>query len=66
VVGDWKIMHNKQLHGLCCSPNVIGRSNGEYGMGVACGVYRLEREGRRPLLWRKLKDNIKVDLKLLV
>ena len=25
----------------------------EYELGVACGVYRLEPEGRRPLLWRK-------------
>jgi hypothetical protein len=45
---------------------LLGDPVEEDGMGVECCVYRLEREGRRPLLWRKLKDNIKMDLKLLV
>jgi len=34
-------------------------------LGVACSVYRLEPEGRRPLLWRKWEDNIKTDHKLI-
>jgi hypothetical protein len=37
----------------------------EYELDVACGVYRLEPEGRRPLLWRKWEDNIKMDIKLI-
>jgi hypothetical protein len=22
--GDWRKFHNKELHNLCCSPNIIG------------------------------------------
>ena len=45
---------------------LLGDQMEEYELCVAFGVYRLEPEGRRPLLWRKWKDNIKVDYKLIV
>jgi len=43
----------------------LGHQMKEYELGVACGVYRLEPEGMRPLLWRKWEGNIKMDNKLI-
>jgi hypothetical protein len=44
---------------------LLGDKMEEYELGVACGVYRLEPEGRRPLLWQKWEDSIKMDHKLI-
>jgi hypothetical protein len=27
IIGDWRELHNEELHNLCCSPNIIRMSN---------------------------------------
>jgi hypothetical protein len=37
VTGDWRKLHNEELHNLYSSPNVIRMIN-EHEMGRACGT----------------------------
>jgi hypothetical protein len=38
VTGGRRKLHNKKLHDLCCSPNIIEKDE----MGEACGKYEAE------------------------
>jgi hypothetical protein len=69
VTGDWRKLHNEELHNLYSSPNII-RMIKSKRMRWAGRVARMEKtinaykillgkpEGRRPLGW---VDNIKMD-----
>jgi hypothetical protein len=72
VTGEWRRLHNKELHALYSSPNIIRviksrrlRWAGHVArMGERRGAYRAlvgKPEGRRPR--RRWEDNIKMDLR---
>jgi hypothetical protein len=66
VTGDWRRLHNEELHVLYCSP--IMRWVGHVAcMGDRRGAYQIlvgRPEGNKPLgkLRHKWKDNIRLDL----
>jgi hypothetical protein len=73
--GSWRKLHNDELHGLYCSPNIVRviksrrmRWAGHVArMGEGMGVYRVlvgRPEGKIPLgrPRRSWEDNIKMDL----
>jgi hypothetical protein len=75
VTGDWKKLHNEELHGLYSSPSIVGvikarrmRWAGHMErMGEVRGAYNIlvgrpggRRSLRRPR--RRWEDNIKMDL----
>jgi hypothetical protein len=75
VTGEWRKLHNKELHDLCSSPNISKikkarrmRWEGHVArMGEMRSAYRLlvgKPEGRRPLgrPRRRWLDNIRMDL----
>jgi hypothetical protein len=76
VSGDWRKMHNEELHNLYSSPSIIRMIKvKEDEMGRACSTHEAKRnayrilvekpEGKRPLerLRYRWKDNIKTDLR---
>jgi hypothetical protein len=76
VTGEWRRLHNKELHALYSSPSIIReiksrrlRWAGHVArMGERRGAYRAlvgKPEGRRPLgrSGRRWEDNIKMDLR---
>jgi hypothetical protein len=75
VTGDWRKLHNEELHGLYSSPSIIRvikarrmRWMGHVArMGEVRGAYILvgRPEGKRPLERprRRWEDNIKMDLR---
>jgi hypothetical protein len=76
VTGDWRKLHNEELHNLYSSPNIIRmiksmrmRWAGHVArIGEKRIAYRIlvgKPEGKRPLgrLIRKWVENIKMDLK---
>jgi hypothetical protein len=76
VTGDWRKLHNEELHNLYSSPNIITifksrrmRLAGHVArMGENRNAYRIlvgKPEGRRPLgrPRRRWVDNIKTDLR---
>ena len=72
--GDWRKLHNEELNGLYCSPNIVRvikskrmRWEGHVArMGERKGVYRVlvgKPEGKRPLRRpRRRWENIKMAL----
>ena len=79
IRGQWRKLHNAELHALHSSPNIIRslksrrlRWAGHVGsMEQSRYAYRVlvgKPEGKRPLgrLRRRWKDNIKMDLKEVV
>jgi len=75
VTGEWRKLHNEELHDLYCSPNIVRaiksrrmRWAGHVArMGEGRGVYRVlvgKPEGERPLgrPRRRWEDNIKMEL----
>ena len=75
VTGEWRKLHNEELNGLYCSPNIVRvirsrrmRWAGHVErIGERRGVYRVlvgKTEGKRPLgrPRHKWKDYIKMDL----
>jgi len=75
VTRDWRKLHNEELNGVYCSPNIVrgikSRRMGWDGhvarMEESRGVYRVlmgKPEGKRPLgrPRRRWEDNIKKDL----
>jgi hypothetical protein len=75
VTGEWRKLHNEELHDLCSSPSIIRIiktrrmrwAEHVAGMGEKRNAYRLlmgKPEGRRPLgrPRRKWSDNIRMDL----
>jgi hypothetical protein len=76
VTGEWRRLHNKELHALYSSPNIMQviksrrlRWAGHVArMGERRGAYKAlvgKPEGRRPLgrPRRRWEDNIKMDLR---
>jgi hypothetical protein len=76
VTGDWRKLHNEELHNLYSSPNTIRmiksrrmRWEGNVArMGETKNAFRIlvgKREGKRPLgrPRRRWVDNIKIDLR---
>jgi hypothetical protein len=76
VTGEWRKLHNEELHKLYSSPNIIRmiksrrmRWVGHLSrMGAKRNAYRIlvgKAEGRRPLGRPRLRwvDNIKMDLR---
>jgi hypothetical protein len=74
VTGDWRKLHNEELHNLYSSPNIIRMIKADE-MGRACNTnggkrnaYRIwvgKPEGKRPLGTprRRWVNNIKIDLR---
>jgi hypothetical protein len=75
VTGEWRKLHNKELHALYSSPNIIQVNKSRrlrwarhvVRMGERRGAYKAlvrKPEGRRPLgrPKRTWEDNIKMDL----
>jgi hypothetical protein len=75
VTGDWRKLHNKELHDLESSPSIIRIIKSRWmrwaghvaRMGKKRKAYRLlvgKPEGKRPLgrPWRRWVDNIRIDL----
>jgi hypothetical protein len=74
VTGDWRKLHNEELHNLYSSPNIIRmiksrkmRWAGHVArMGETTNAYRIlvgKPEGKRPLGRRRWVDNIKMYLR---
>jgi hypothetical protein len=76
VALEWRNLHNEELYGLYCSPNIVRviklrtmRWAGHIaGMGESRGVYRVlvgKPEGKRQLVrsMHRWEYNIKMDLK---
>jgi hypothetical protein len=74
VTGDWRKLHNEELHNLYSSPNRMIKSRrmrlaGNIArMGAKRNAYRIsvgKLEGKRPLgrPRRRCVDNIKIDLR---
>jgi hypothetical protein len=74
VTGDWRKLHNEELHDLYCSPTIVRviKSRIRWAwyvarMGEGRGMYRVlvgKPEGKRPLGRPRFRwdDNIKADL----
>jgi hypothetical protein len=75
VTGEWRKLHNEELHDLYCSPNIVRvktprrmRCTGHAArLGEQRGVYRVlvgKSEGKRPLGRPRLRwqDNMRIDL----
>jgi hypothetical protein len=76
VIGDWRRLHNEELHNLYVSPNIIKmviKSRGRWAGHVACtgqmrNVYNIlvrKPEGKRPFKRprRRWKGNIRMGLR---
>jgi hypothetical protein len=76
VTGDWRKLHNEELHNLYSTPNIIRmiktrrmRWTGQVArMGETRNAYKIlvgKREGKRPLGRPRCKwvDNIKIDVR---
>jgi hypothetical protein len=76
VMGDWRKLHNEELHNLYSSPNIIrmikSRKTRWAGhvarMGEKRNAYRIlvgKPEGKRPLRRPRYRwmDNVKIDLR---
>jgi hypothetical protein len=74
ITGEWRKLHNEELHGLYSSPNIVRVIKSRMGwvghvarMGKERGVYRVfvgKPEGKKPLgrPRRRWEDNIRMDL----
>jgi hypothetical protein len=39
VTGEWRKLHNEELHNLFSSPDIIGKSSQANEVGGACGAH---------------------------
>jgi hypothetical protein len=75
VTGDWRKLHNEELHNLCSSPNIIRMTKSRRmrwaghvaQMGPTRNAYRIlvgKPDGKRPLGRTRCRwvDSIKIDL----
>jgi hypothetical protein len=65
VTGDWRKLHNEELHNLYSSPNII-RMIKSRRMRLAQHVARMGKQGGKRPLGRPRRmwvDNIKIDLR---
>jgi hypothetical protein len=71
LVGDWRNLHNTELHDLYFSPNLISDKIKKGGVSRECGMYRRERHTRLEGKQRQIPlggsrhrwKDIKMDLK---
>jgi hypothetical protein len=76
VTGDWRKLHNEELHNLYSSPNIVTMiktmwmtwSGHVAGIGAKRNAYRIlvgKPEGKRPLgrPRRRWMNNVKTDLR---
>jgi hypothetical protein len=74
VAGDWRRLHNEELHNLYSSPNIIrviklrrmkwaghAACMGEVRNACSCLIGKPER--KRPLVRCRWEDNIRMDLR---
>jgi len=49
LVGDWRNLHNRELHDLDFSPNLISDQIKKGGVSRECGMYGAEEKGIQDL-----------------
>jgi len=59
VTGDWRKLHNEQLHGSCCSVHIIGLIKSRRWAGHVAGMAKKRNTYR--VLWGNLKERDRLE-----